>query len=466
MKRRQLVRSVAATVAAVPLAGCSTQSETEPLTTPNTPRVSWDHEAVESSNTDTAFIHRDFTVTATIQLNGASEVLLSSVAGGPIESVTESGTHTVAGPRTEFGPAGGEQWFSATFPDGVASEWEEKYNVALNRDDDTQPPESQARSSVPVFLDGITGRTTRLPPEQKQGESRDERIHTHYDDSRDDVFVSIPESLVEYYTSRPRNQMYGSYVSDSHDDGYLERLARKIATKPPGEERAERTELEMVIQFVRNLDYVTDQDGESMSDYPKYPVETLLDNGGDCEDTTALMAGLFEQLGYDTVLLWYVQGAHISVGLADGKTRDGTSVEYHGKEYHYVETTDTGYRIGEPYSSLGDEDPVVIDTTTPPSCSFSYSVTADRDAGVTVHATVINAGGESDATARLKAEFQARDRQTIESVETEPLEFPLREQKSISLTAEPPADRDLRVKVSVFVDDHLQDTSVSEYRTV
>ena len=56
--------------------------------------------------------------------------------------------------------------------------------------------------------------------------------------------------------------------------------------------------------FVGDIQYLYDlDDAGEQSDYPKYPIEMLWEQGGDCEDASALYISLIEALGYDAALM-------------------------------------------------------------------------------------------------------------------------------------------------------------------
>ncbi len=56
--------------------------------------------------------------------------------------------------------------------------------------------------------------------------------------------------------------------------------------------------------FVGDIQYVYDlDDAGEQSEYPKYPIEMLWEQGGDCEDASALYISLVEALGYDAALM-------------------------------------------------------------------------------------------------------------------------------------------------------------------
>ncbi len=100
----------------------------------------------------------------------------------------------------------------------------------------------------------------------------------------------------------------------------------------------------LVLTFVQTLPYTTDVLTHSMSDYWSFPVETLYEGTGDCEDTSFLYSTLMSALGYETALLIFDD--HIAVGV-DCTGLSGWYYEVDGAKYYYCETTGLGWDIGE-----------------------------------------------------------------------------------------------------------------------
>jgi hypothetical protein len=110
-----------------------------------------------------------------------------------------------------------------------------------------------------------------------------------------------------------------------------------------------------VIFFVQQIPYTHDNSTASYyggvfppaygnnGEYPKYPVETLVDGKGDCEDTSILAAAILDLMGYDVVLLRYSD--HMALGIEMTKFSPFYAdyppkyYDYEGKRYYYVETT-------------------------------------------------------------------------------------------------------------------------------
>ena len=70
----------------------------------------------------------------------------------------------------------------------------------------------------------------------------------------------------------------------------------------------------------------------------------MVDQCGDCEDKTFLIAGLLKERGYDVVTL--IMPDHMALGIA-GTDIPGSYYERNGKKYYYVETTSSRWKIGD-----------------------------------------------------------------------------------------------------------------------
>jgi hypothetical protein len=108
--------------------------------------------------------------------------------------------------------------------------------------------------------------------------------------------VAIPWSLYQMYRGRLRtplldNYKYADFVDDPLDDPTLEDLADLLRAQVGGDEVAYA---EYALAFVQGgIAYLADPPG---MEWPLYPVETLVDGEGDCEDTAILYVSLLKAL--------------------------------------------------------------------------------------------------------------------------------------------------------------------------
>ena len=88
--------------------------------------------------------------------------------------------------------------------------------------------------------------------------------------------------------------------------------------------------VELMAAYVQSMTYESPE-GEQT---PRFPVETIVEGKGDCDDTSILLAGLLEREGYDTVLLYFEEENHMAVGVR------GPGAGFMATGYEYIETTD------------------------------------------------------------------------------------------------------------------------------
>ncbi|MBN1683615.1 hypothetical protein JW865_08705 [Candidatus Bathyarchaeota archaeon] len=158
--------------------------------------------------------------------------------------------------------------------------------------------------------------------------------------------LSIPEELYIYYKtlSRTPSSDYSIYVTHPYDDVYIDLLLVKLNEISVLNGFSDFNKIGLVISFIQSLQYTSDSISTGYDEYPRYPIETLVDYGGDCEDTSILAAALFKALGKEVVLLMLPN--HLAVGIAE-VTSQGYYYQYNGKDYYYLETTGEGWDIGE-----------------------------------------------------------------------------------------------------------------------
>ena len=108
-------------------------------------------------------------------------------------------------------------------------------------------------------------------------------------------------------------------------------------------EWSKQNRIDFVLSFVQSLPYTHDDVTTGYDEFRRYAVETLIDGGGDCEDTTVLVGAILRGLGEETVLIF--TPGHIALGVSGNFT--GTSITYDGTKYYYCETTGTGWTVGD-----------------------------------------------------------------------------------------------------------------------
>ena len=161
--------------------------------------------------------------------------------------------------------------------------------------------------------------------------------------------LDIPESLYEMYqkvpvTTRLLHQSSGYGFLTTTNDPYLQKVATELKNASSQKGYDSYDEVSLALAFIQSLPYTSDSVTSKYDEYPRFPLETLVDNGGDCEDTSILFATLTLIMGYGTM---YINPPdHYAVGVL-GDNLSGYHYTYNNKTYYYCETTGDGWEIGQ-----------------------------------------------------------------------------------------------------------------------
>ncbi|WP_062399109.1 hypothetical protein [Methanogenium cariaci] len=68
--------------------------------------------------------------------------------------------------------------------------------------------------------------------------------------------------------------------------------------------------IEFLTVYVQSLAYNTSPDETG----PKFPVETVIEKAGDCDDKSVLLAGLLSREDYNVSLFYFPDDSHMAVG--------------------------------------------------------------------------------------------------------------------------------------------------------
>jgi len=112
---------------------------------------------------------------------------------------------------------------------------------------------------------------------------------------------------------------------------------------------------QFLLDFVQspNIAYALDGDCDeiaNISEYARFPVETLFDKRGDCDCKAVLAAALFISAGIPVLFLVNHNHAALAINIPEehfGYTPEGAAfITHKGKQYYYCETTGDGWIIG------------------------------------------------------------------------------------------------------------------------
>ena len=141
----------------------------------------------------------------------------------------------------------------------------------------------------------------------------------------------------------------------TYDEKIIIDLADKLLEFANTEGYTEIETANFILRFTQEIiEYELDFDTQGCDEYWRFPVESLVDQQGDCEDSSVLYSSIMESLGYDTALLFYTwdnpEGeriGHLSVGLNIDEASGTFVTDDDGAKYYYCETTTKGYTVGK-----------------------------------------------------------------------------------------------------------------------
>ncbi len=156
------------------------------------------------------------------------------------------------------------------------------------------------------------------------------------------VSIPIPEFLFNYQSNLERisHDDYSFYIFDPFDDEYIDIILEIIMSEFSG---TDIQNINYIASFVQTIEYKTDSEENNSYEYPRYPVETLFDSQGDCEDKAILTVSMLYSMGYEIALLRLPNHMAVGVKLSEGEI---PQYEYYIDDYYFLETTTKGKSCG------------------------------------------------------------------------------------------------------------------------
>ena len=172
----------------------------------------------------------------------------------------------------------------------------------------------------------------------------DEEFRWNYKNSPYSVKLPMLDFYYDYYSSidRYQHEDYCLYIFDLLDDLYLDMIINDcIMSDFVSNNDVEK--INYAASFVQYLDYKKDSLTDDSYEYPRYPIETLFNNGGDCEDKAILTACILNHLGYDVTLIRLTNHMAVGVNLSTDLL---PAYDQYINNYYYLETTTEGKTVG------------------------------------------------------------------------------------------------------------------------
>lgn len=176
-------------------------------------------------------------------------------------------------------------------------------------------------------------------------------------DSGDEHSMSVPVHVPTYERLKRDNPVrqwdgetprFDRWIIDGSTPE-VDRSAVELQTIADARSYSTFREVSNALAFVQSIEYSLDEDTTGHDDYWRYPVETIFDETGDCEDTTILAGAVLRRLGHRVAVFLLPEHAALGVEVPPGTP--GEFLEIDGRRMYYCETTGEGWKVGELPSS-------------------------------------------------------------------------------------------------------------------
>ncbi|MBN2073995.1 MAG: hypothetical protein JW762_00455 [Dehalococcoidales bacterium] len=275
--------------------------------------------------------------------------------------------------------------------------------------------------------------------------------------------LDIPRSIYELYRSIPRSPTmdYSVYITHPYDDEYIDSLSTKIKQAAELKGYDEFQTVEFATAFVQNLEYTNDSVTSTYDEYPRYPIETLFNKGGDCEDTSILLASILRSLEYGVVLIELSD--YCAVGVLGGDTLHATYWEYDGEKYFYIEITNSGWGIGELPNVYRNVSAFIFPMIPTPVITHEWS--AENKVYFTeLIVTITNLGSATADGIYVYTGFDAGNNQIWNAQKSNAIDLEPGVESSTTLIIQPPpAGNHTRLIVQVVMGDYCVSESYSQW---
>lgn len=153
---------------------------------------------------------------------------------------------------------------------------------------------------------------------------------------------SESRTLYEEYGHYKREVYFNSFINDESGSEVYDDILNFFDEYSKEYDLSSDEYVELAVSFVQNLTYET----EGLSS-TKFPIETIYENTGDCDDKAVLLTGILSKKGYDVALLFFEDQKHMTAAI-----KSGNETEYpNSLGYSMIELTGRNY-IGEAAKSL------------------------------------------------------------------------------------------------------------------
>lgn len=181
--------------------------------------------------------------------------------------------------------------------------------------------------------------------------------YTKFGEEKHIMTFSVPYDLYKYYHEIAPHPSIRYTLKEGQTEArqYItpnEQIIQNIVSEIKMQTNSEEELANALLDFVQDKGHVL-----SIRYYPtfnyKYPIETLVEMGGDCDTHAFLYATLLKAAGFKVLLLFSSEINHAAVAVhLETSPQHSTQKSvwyftYNGLKYYYAETTGWGRRVGD-----------------------------------------------------------------------------------------------------------------------
>ena len=274
--------------------------------------------------------------------------------------------------------------------------------------------------------------------------------------------VEIPRSLHRYYCDkeRPHTRDYSVFATEEADREVIQDLGQTLRAHAQSIGLDDYETVHFIAAFVQGLAYTVDAETTGFDDYARYPIETLVAEGGDCEDTAILLGKLMVEMGYDVVLVRLPE--HMALGVLEDFKYAGTYYPYNDGKYFYLETTGLAGRIGMVPEEYEGQLAYIFDFS--PRYVIEHDWKGHRGRNTySLNLTVENQGTSPAYDCSVYVGFDAGEGRLWNTLESQPFDLEIGERTDIEMTLKLPDEEHTRLMVYVLRNGKSVDKSHSEW---
>ncbi|NWG11316.1 Ig-like domain repeat protein [Candidatus Bathyarchaeota archaeon] len=227
---------------------------------------------------------------------------------------------------------------------------------------------------------------------------------THYS-----INITVQQSLYDYYVEKTHTLYSDTDFAKFVTPYALQPIANSLATIYADDE-----------DFTNGVLMIVHQIPYEATGPVKYPVETIVENRGDCDLFSYIAASIIKAHGMDVVLLYYETQAHMNIGVSlshppNDAREQAYYVTYNNIHYYVAEATggdwQNGWRVGECPSDLKNAPVQVItlensESWAPGQVSASYKTLSSSTLSLALSTGYLIQGGTVTLSGQLSPSLQ------------------------------------------------------------